>query len=121
MGVHVGPGVLGLALLQQYVGHDLVELCHKLEHGIIGQVFEGKLALARVPRIRLPQHCVPVPWYHLAQREEIPIRDSSSMPYMGDRREDTSLNVSVNLPNITKPFYILTFIKGLNSLHHSIS
>jgi len=60
VGVHVGPGVLGLALLQQHVGHDLVELSHHLEQRVVGQVLQSKLPLAGVAGVRLPQDGVAV-------------------------------------------------------------
>lgn len=69
VGVDVGPGVLGLALLQQHVGHDLVELVHQFEHGVIGQVLEGKLLLAGVPGVCLPQDGMAVTWNHLRERK----------------------------------------------------
>ena len=65
VGVDIGPGVLGLALLQQYWGHNLVELVHQFEHGVVGQVLEGKLLLALVPGVSLPQDSMPIAWHHL--------------------------------------------------------
>lgn len=58
--VHVGPGVLRLALFQEDVGHDLVQLCDQLEHGVLRQVLQRELSLTGVPRVSLPQHCVAV-------------------------------------------------------------
>lgn len=68
VGVYVGPGVLGLALLQKHIGHNLVELGHHLEHGVIGQVLQGKLALTGVTWVGLPQDGMAVAWHHLWQR-----------------------------------------------------
>ena len=65
VGVHIGPGVLGLALLQQHVGDNLVELSHQLEHGVIGQVLQGKLTLTFVAWVSLPQNCMAIARYHL--------------------------------------------------------
>ena len=65
MGVHVGPGVLGLALLQQDVGGHLVDVRDQLEHGVLGQVFEGKLPLARVTWVSLPQYGMAIAGYNL--------------------------------------------------------
>ena len=48
VGIYIGPGVLGLALLQQDVGGHLVDVRHQPEHRIVGQVLECKLSLARV-------------------------------------------------------------------------
>lgn len=78
VGVHVGPGVLGLALLQQHVGHDLVELSHQLEHGIVGQVLQGKLTLAGVTRVGLPQDGVAVTRHHLVVKHRIRLRTRST-------------------------------------------
>ena len=65
MGVHIRPWVLGLALLQQHVGNNLVELGHHLEQGVIGQVFQGKLLLAGITWVGLPQHSVAIARHHL--------------------------------------------------------
>ena len=63
--VNVGPWVLGLALFQQDVGDDLVQLTDQFEHGVVGEVLERELSLASVPRIRLPEHGVAVTWHNL--------------------------------------------------------
>lgn len=65
MGVHIGPGVLGLTLLQQHIGDNLVELGDQLEHGVVGKVLHGELPLAGVARVGLPQDGVPVTRHHL--------------------------------------------------------
>mmetsp|Transcript_28783 Transcript_28783/g.73343 ORF Transcript_28783/g.73343 Transcript_28783/m.73343 type:complete len:234 (+) Transcript_28783:392-1093(+) len=69
--VHVGPRVLDLAGAQQHRGHHLVQRRHQLEQRVLGQVLERKLALARVARVRLAQHRVPVPGHHLAVRQRV--------------------------------------------------
>lgn len=51
MGVHVGPGVLGLAGLEEDVGDDLVDLADELEEGVLRQVLEGELSLRGVSRV----------------------------------------------------------------------
>lgn len=48
MGVDIGPGVCGLASLKKDVGHNFVQIGHQLEHGVSGQVLQGKLTLAFV-------------------------------------------------------------------------
>ena len=60
MGIYIGPWVLGLALLQENAGDDLVELGHELEEFVIGQVLEGELALALVAGISLAEHGVAI-------------------------------------------------------------
>lgn len=70
MGVHIGPGVLGLTLLQQHVGYNLVKLGDQLEHGVVGQMFQGKLALASVTWVSLPQDSVTVAGDHLKPQEK---------------------------------------------------
>lgn len=49
--VNVGPGVLGLASLEENLGRDVVDLTDELEEGIGGQVLLGELALSGVARI----------------------------------------------------------------------
>ncbi len=56
--VHVGPRVLGLALLGEHGGHDGVELLDELDEGIVGQVLGGELGLSGEARIGLPEHSV---------------------------------------------------------------
>ncbi|CAN8021823.1 unnamed protein product, partial [Ixodes persulcatus] len=72
VGVHVGPGVLDLAELEQDRGHHAVDLAHQLEHGVIGQVLEGKLSLARVAGVRLAQHRMATLATHLPRLEGLP-------------------------------------------------
>lgn len=52
--IYIGPGVLGLTLLQEHVGYNLVKLGHQLEHGVTGQMLQGKLTLAGITWISLP-------------------------------------------------------------------
>ena len=60
MGVDVGVGVLGLSVLGEDTGCDLVDLADELEHWVIGQVLLGKLALGDVAGIRLAENSVAV-------------------------------------------------------------
>ena len=64
--VNVGEGVLGLAVLGQDTGGDLVDLADQLEHGVIGQLAEGKLALRHVAGISLAEDGVTVAGNDLA-------------------------------------------------------
>ena len=58
--VHIRPWVLGLALLQEDVRHDLVQLGDQFEQGVIREVLQGKLSLAGVAGVCLPQHCMAI-------------------------------------------------------------
>lgn len=78
VGVHIGPGVLGLALLQEHVGHNLVKLGDHLEHGVVGQVLQGKLALAGVTWVCLPQDSMAVAWHNL-RRETTTFSSTSEL------------------------------------------
>ena len=60
VGVHVGVGVLRLAVLSQHSGHDVVDGVHDLEERVVRQVLESELALALVAGVRLAQHGVTV-------------------------------------------------------------
>jgi len=55
VGIDVGVGVLGLAVLGQNAGGNLVDLADKVEHGVVGEVLEGKLALRNVTRVRFAE------------------------------------------------------------------
>ena len=59
-GIDVGVGVLGLAVLGQDTRSDLVDLADQLEHGVIGQLAEGELALRHVARVGLTKDGVTV-------------------------------------------------------------
>lgn len=72
MSIHIGPRVLGLAVLQQDGGHHVVQLGHQLEERIIGKVLQGELALAGVARIGLAQDSVTVPGDHLTRVQRVP-------------------------------------------------
>jgi hypothetical protein len=52
--IYIGPRILGLALLQEDIGHDLVQLSNQLKHGVIRQVFQSKLLLTGISWISLP-------------------------------------------------------------------
>lgn len=60
VGVDVGVRVLGLAVLGQNTGSNLVNLADQLEHGVIGQLAQGKLALRDVTGVSLAQDGVTV-------------------------------------------------------------
>jgi hypothetical protein len=48
VGVHVGPGVLGLTGGEENVGDEVVELTDELEELVVGEVLEGELSLSLV-------------------------------------------------------------------------
>lgn len=60
MGIDVGVGVLGLAVLGEDLGGDLVDLADELEHGVLGEVLLGELALGRVAGVGLAEDGVAV-------------------------------------------------------------
>ena len=72
VGIDVGPGVGSLALLKQNVGHNLVQLAHKAEELVIGQVLERKLALACVAGVGLAKNSVAIAGHNLARLERGP-------------------------------------------------
>lgn len=72
MGVNIGPRVLGLTLLQEHIGHNLVKLGNQLEHGVVGQVLQGKLTLAGVTWVSLPQDSMAVAWHNLLRGDTFP-------------------------------------------------
>ena len=58
--INIGVRVLGLAVLGQDARSDLVNLADQLEHGVIRQLAESKLALGRVARVGLAKNGVTV-------------------------------------------------------------
>jgi hypothetical protein len=70
--VHIGPWVLGLALLEKNRWNDLVEIRDELEQRVIGQVLLCKLSLAHVAGIRLTKYRVPIARHDLARLQVIP-------------------------------------------------
>lgn len=72
VGVDVGEGVLGLAVLGEDAGGDLVDLGDELEHGVLGEVLEGELALADVAGVGLAEDGVAVTGNDTARLEGVP-------------------------------------------------
>lgn len=70
--VHVRVRVLGLAVLGQDTGHDVIDGVDDLEERIIGQVLQGELTLALVARISLAEHSVTVARDDLAGLQRLP-------------------------------------------------
>lgn len=60
VGIDVGVGVLGLAVLGENAGSDLVDLADELEHGVVGQVLLGELALGDVAGVGLAEDGVAI-------------------------------------------------------------
>ena len=60
VGIDIGVRVLGLAVLGQNAGGDLVDLADQLEQRVIGQLAEGKLALGDVTGVSLAEDGVAV-------------------------------------------------------------
>lgn len=72
VGVHVGPRVLGLARLEEDVGHELVQLADELEQLVVRQVLERELSLGLVSGVRLSEDGVSVTRDDLASVERLP-------------------------------------------------
>lgn len=72
MGIDVGVGVLGLAVLGEDLGGDLVDLADELEHGVAGHLLLGELALGRVAGIGLAENSVAVTGNDTARVQSIP-------------------------------------------------
>lgn len=72
MGVHVGPGVLGLSVLGEDLGGNLVNGGNEVEEVVVGHVLEGKLSLGGVSRVGLSQNGVSVTGDDSAGLEGIP-------------------------------------------------
>lgn len=53
VGVYIGPGVLGFALLCEHIRYHLKQLSHQLEERVVGKMLEGKLPLAHVAWVGL--------------------------------------------------------------------
>ncbi|KAI6756511.1 hypothetical protein HG530_011109, partial [Fusarium avenaceum] len=60
VGVNVGVGVLGLAVLGEDTGGDLVDLRDELEHGVLGHLLLGEGALGHVTGVSLAEDGVAV-------------------------------------------------------------
>jgi len=58
VGINVRPWVLGLSVLSQDAGHNVVQLADKTEEGIVRQVLEGKLTLSHVTGVSLAKDSV---------------------------------------------------------------
>lgn len=69
VGVDVGVGVLGLAVLGENTRGDLVDLADELEHWVIGKVLLGELALGNVAGVGLAENGMSVTGNDLASLE----------------------------------------------------
>lgn len=67
--VDVGVGILRLAVFGEDTRGDLVDLGNKLEHGVVGQVLLGELALGDVAGVGLAENGVAVAGDDLARLE----------------------------------------------------
>jgi hypothetical protein len=56
VGIYVGPWVLGLTVLGQDTGNDVVQLADETEERIVGQVLESELTLSHVTGISLTEN-----------------------------------------------------------------
>lgn len=72
VGVDVGEGVLGLAVLGQDAGGNLVDLADKLEHGVVGHIGLGELTLSHVAGVSLAEDGVAVAGNDTAGLEGVP-------------------------------------------------
>lgn len=69
VGIDVGVGVLGLAVLCKNAGGDVVDLGDELEHRVIREMLESELALRGVARVSLAKHSMTVAGNDLAALE----------------------------------------------------
>jgi len=60
VGINVGVGVLGLAVLGKDTGGDLVDLGDEVEHGVVGHLLLGESALSHVTGVSLSEDGVTV-------------------------------------------------------------
>lgn len=90
MCIHIGPRILGLALFQQHIRDNFVQLSYQLEEWIFGKVFEGKFSLACIAGISLPQHCMAVARNHLQNR----IRCGQDCVLLCQREEKKHFSIS---------------------------
>jgi len=58
VGVYVGPWVLGLTVLGQDTGNNVVQLANETEEGIVGQMLKSELTLSHVTGIGLTENGV---------------------------------------------------------------
>ncbi len=65
MGVHVGPRVLGLAMLSEHSRCHFEQIADQAEHGVSGEMLLSEHTLTGVARISLSQHCMAVAGHHL--------------------------------------------------------
>lgn len=72
VGIDVGEGVLGLAVLGEDTGGDLVDLGDEVEHGVVGKVLKSELALADVAGVGLAEDGVAVTGNDTARLEGVP-------------------------------------------------
>ena len=74
VGVHVGPGVLGLSVLGENAGSNLVDEAHKIDKLVVLDVLLAELTLAGKAGVGLAQNSVPITGHNLAAVEGVPKR-----------------------------------------------
>mgnify|MGYP005989195041 CR=1 FL=1 len=72
VGIDVGEGVLGLAVLGQNTRGDLVDLADELEHGVLGHLGLSELTLGHVAGVGLAEDGVAVTGNDTARVEGVP-------------------------------------------------
>ena len=72
MSIHVGPGVLDLASLEENGGHQLIQLRYHLEQLVIRQVLKGKLPLTSVAGVSFSEDCMSISRHHTTRLQKSP-------------------------------------------------
>mmetsp|Transcript_22133 Transcript_22133/g.55817 ORF Transcript_22133/g.55817 Transcript_22133/m.55817 type:complete len:233 (-) Transcript_22133:113-811(-) len=72
VGIHVGPRVLGLAMLCENLGRDLIHELHEVDELVVLDVLLGKLGLAREAGVGFSEHGVSVSRDDASALEHLP-------------------------------------------------
>lgn len=106
VGVHIGPGVLGLAVLGEDLGGNLVDGGDEVEQVVVGHVLEGKLTLSSVTGVSLSQDGVAVTGNNTASVESVPqVLFNVLLAHVG-------ANVLLDLENPLKNLLVSTAVQG---------
>lgn len=106
MGVYIRPGVLGLSVLGQDLGGNLVDGRDEVEQVVVRHVLEGKLTLSSVTGVSLSQNGMAVTGNNTTSVQSVP--EVLLNVFLGD----VGSNLGLNLKEPFQDLLVGTSVKG---------
>lgn len=105
MGVHIGPGVLGLTVLGEDLGGNLVDGRDEVEEVVVRHVLEGELTLSSVTGVSLSEDGVSVTGNNTARVKSVP------QVLLNVVLGDVGANIGLDLENPLKNLLVGTSVE----------